>query len=275
MLPFSEILVLFENPILLLGVGVVVGLAHALEPDHAVAMATFAQTTHDQKSKSNKRDIFFVGLRYGLFWGLGHATVILLVLGVITALAMHVPAQLFGAFEVINGVMLIGLGLFAIFRKRFLALFSLRLPVHSHAYDDGTWYSHSHASDDISHNHHHNSCPTPSSNTTHNDEKWHRHGFMASFVGGVHGLMGSGVFAIMFGTLLISDVYAPLTFVSIFCLGSIIGMVALTGMLCVMFGFVSRIKQIPDIIAWAFGSLSLMFGVFMICIGFGFNSLIL
>ena len=73
------------------GVGFVLGLRHALDPDHVVAVTTLAS----QK----------IGLRrtslVGAFWGLGHALSLGAVGGLILALRLTVPPAVSHALEAV------------------------------------------------------------------------------------------------------------------------------------------------------------------------------
>ena len=75
------------------------GMGHAFEPDHLLAVSTLV-ARHDQLRAA---------LKNGLFWGLGHTTMLvifggLLLFGRATFLQSHY-------FEAVVGVMLIGLGI--------------------------------------------------------------------------------------------------------------------------------------------------------------------
>ncbi|MGI4975167.1 MAG: hypothetical protein ACRYGH_39980 [Janthinobacterium lividum] len=77
----------------------VMGMGHAFEPDHLLAVSTLV-ARHDQLRAA---------LKNGLFWGLGHTTMLvifggLLIFGRATFLQS-------GYFEVVVGMMLIGLGI--------------------------------------------------------------------------------------------------------------------------------------------------------------------
>jgi len=77
----------------------VVGMGHAFEPDHLLAVSTLI-TRHDRLGPA---------LKDGLFWGLGHTTMLVLFGSVIIfsrATWLHS-----GYFEAAVGVMLIGLGI--------------------------------------------------------------------------------------------------------------------------------------------------------------------
>src|SRR5258706_9289010 len=111
------------------GVGFVLGLRHALDPDHVVAVTTLAS----QK----------VGLRrtslVGAFWGLGHALSLGAAGGLILALRLTVPPAVSHALEALVAVMLIVLGTLALRRAR-------RWKLHAHPHEhDGTTHVHFHA----------------------------------------------------------------------------------------------------------------------------------
>lgn len=83
----------------------VMGMGHAFEPDHRLAVSTLV-ARHDQLR---------VALRNGLFWGLGHTTMLVIFGGL---LIVGRTAFLQSAyFEVVVGVMLIGLGISRLFDK--------------------------------------------------------------------------------------------------------------------------------------------------------------
>jgi hypothetical protein len=78
---------------------IVVGMGHAFEPDHLLAVSTLV-ARHDRLGPA---------LRDGLFWGLGHTTMLVLFGSIIIfsrATWLHS-----GYFEAVVGVMLIGLGI--------------------------------------------------------------------------------------------------------------------------------------------------------------------
>ncbi|MGG3562380.1 urease accessory protein UreH [Neobacillus rhizosphaerae] len=84
-----------------LGIGFLLGLKHALEPDHIIAVSTIA----------GKQKSLFHSSFLGVFWGLGHT---LTLLGVFLILALtkgSIPQKWGMAFEMGVGVMLIYLGI--------------------------------------------------------------------------------------------------------------------------------------------------------------------
>ena len=60
--------------------GFVLGLRHALDPDHVVAVSTIVSGDPEWRRSS----------RIGIFWGLGHATSLLTVAGLIVAFRINI-----------------------------------------------------------------------------------------------------------------------------------------------------------------------------------------
>jgi sulfite exporter TauE/SafE len=80
--------------------GFTLGIKHATEPDHVIAVSTIASQTK-RLSRSSLA---------GVFWGLGH-TAILLIIGIIViSLGQHIPENLALSLEFFVGIMLVYLG---------------------------------------------------------------------------------------------------------------------------------------------------------------------
>jgi len=78
----------------------VTGFVHALEPDHMAAVTTFVSR--------RPRPLQAVG--FGLRWGLGHSTAILLVGLALIALGVRIPRSVESGLEFGVGTLLLGLG---------------------------------------------------------------------------------------------------------------------------------------------------------------------
>jgi hypothetical protein len=92
----------------LLGLGLLLGLRHALEPDHVAAVAALATRA------PTGRDV----LRVAASWGLGHALVILVVGTAVTAAHLQPPAWLRAHLEGLAGLVLVALGVDVLRRLR-------------------------------------------------------------------------------------------------------------------------------------------------------------
>ena len=179
------------------GFGSLLGMRHALEPDHLAAVSTLVGREH----RGYKAALL------GACWGVGH-TVALLAAGVTLALLRaEMPERLAILFEGAVAVMLIGLGLRAIAQAARLGSIG---PAHLHRHH---WIVHQHSG-----------APA------------HLHIGAWTFarrpliIGAVHGLAGSGALTALVLTTLPSTA-ARLAYTALFGLGSTIGMAALSGLL--------------------------------------------
>jgi ABC-type nickel/cobalt efflux system permease component RcnA len=190
----------------ILGFGLVLGLKHAMEVDHVVAVSTIV---------SQHRNVLRSAL-VGALWGVGH-TASLLVIGVIVlSLRIVIPEQVSTWLEFGVALMIIGLGAMALWR-------SLRKKEHVHV--------HKHSHDGVSHVHLHFHEPE----TRHREAQPHSHavsavGLKPVLIGTMHGLAGSG--ALMLLVLAQSQsVWVGFFCLAIFGLGSIAGMILMSGLI--------------------------------------------
>ena len=87
------------------GLGSLLGMRHALEPDHLAAVSTMVTG-----ERNSVRAAFL-----GVCWGLGHTFSLIVVGTVLVVLRAEMPARIADAFELGVALMLIGLGLRAIY----------------------------------------------------------------------------------------------------------------------------------------------------------------
>jgi high-affinity nickel permease len=80
------------------------GLEHAFEPDHVVAVTTIVSNIKGVRKS----------LVLGTMWGLGHAITILIAGTIVLALRIMIPESMTRLFMIIAGIMLIVLGAFVI-----------------------------------------------------------------------------------------------------------------------------------------------------------------
>lgn len=83
-----------------------IGFAHAFEADHLVAVSSIV----------TRRNNFWLSIKDGIFWGLGHTSIILIV-GVVFILGRFIIHESdFKYFEAIVGFMLVALGFWRLFQ---------------------------------------------------------------------------------------------------------------------------------------------------------------
>ena len=179
------------------GLGSLLGMRHALEPDHLAAVSTMV---------TRERSGYKAAL-IGAWWGLGHTLSLLVVGAVLLVLRAEMTARVSDAFEFSVALMLIGLGWRA---------------VHQAARQGPTGPAHIHQHGHVVHRH----AGVPA----------HVHlgrwtlARRPLLVGAIHGLAGSGALTALVLTTLPTTA-ARITYISLFGLGSTLGMAAMSGVL--------------------------------------------
>ena len=189
-----------------LGFGFLLGLRHALDPDHVVAVTNMA---------TGRKSLWYAGL-IGLLWGIGHAGVLLPVGLIWILLGVEVPAAWAQRFEALVGLVLLAMGLWTLRRYR-----SEQVHAHVHAHDGVThvhFHSHQGGRD---HDHAHDSATTP--------VRAALPSFFPVLIGMAHGLAGSS--AVLLLTLSLVSRREAFPFLMLFSLGSILSMGSLATLL--------------------------------------------
>jgi High-affinity nickel-transport protein len=209
------------------GLGSLLGIRHALEPDHLAAVSTLV-TGERSKLKA---------ALLGACWGIGHTCSLLLVGIVLVVLRADMPVQLADFFEFCVALMLIGLGLRAIY---IAARQGVEGPVHTH--------QHGHLA------HRHEGAPAHIHIGTWTLAR------QPLLVGAVHGLAGSGALTALVLTTLPSTA-ARLTYMAVFGLGSTIGMAMLSGLLGWPLAEISKHRGVLRAVSLMVGLVSTTLGV--------------
>lgn len=190
----------------ILGLGFLLGMQHALEPDHIAAVSSIAAR------RSGIGDI----VKHGLTWGFGHTLTLFVFAGAAIVLGRAIPDAVARPIETAVGIMLVGLGAHVLWR-----VWRDRVHFHRHGHGDGTvhFHAHSHAGETI-----------PHARAMHD----HAHGFRwrTLLVGLMHGMAGSAALLV----LAVSQAPSPalgLGYVALFGIGSMIGMGALSTLIAV------------------------------------------
>jgi ABC-type nickel/cobalt efflux system permease component RcnA len=183
-----------------LAVGGLLGLRHAFEPDHLAAVTTLA-------SRPGQR--LWPAARLGLVWGVGHTATVGLVVLLVIALGIEIPARFWPGAELAVAGLLILLGGTVIWR-----------------YARGRWHmhAHSHQPTAASHLHLHSHAKAGTHDHSHPGSGDARRslGF-----GVMHGVAGSGAIA----ALLVAGVPDPASrflYFAAFGGGTIIGMLVVS-----------------------------------------------
>ena len=221
----------------ILGLGLVYGLKHATEADHIIAVSTIV---------SEHRRLVRAAL-VGALWGLGH-TVSLVIVGVIVlALKVAIPATIAGWLEFAVAIMIITLGLMALRRA-----LKYRSTLHRHRHEHGLG-SHSHF-------HFHDPEADHANSGSHSHQVL-RLGLKPAIVGAVHGLAGSAALTLLVLTQIESPILG-LLYLVVFGIGSILGMLFMSGLVGLPFvlssSSVGRVQYQLQLLA---GILSIVFGI--------------
>jgi cytochrome c biogenesis protein CcdA len=219
-----------------LSLGFFLGLRHALDPDHVVAVSTIVS---EHKSIARSSIV-------GTFWGLGHTASLLAVGLVVIMQKSLIPERVALWMEMCVAAMLIALGANVLWRVA--SERRLRLHAHEHSHDGGPPHKHLHFHAREGHDHRH---------------KILRLGRKPFIVGMVHGVAGSAVL-----TLAVlqhfPSVMLGLAYITLFGLGSVGGMLLMSMMVSLPFALTARrMKAINSGVQVAAGLLSIAFGAIL------------
>jgi hypothetical protein len=211
------------------GLGSLLGMRHALEPDHLAAVSTLV---------TRERGAGRAAL-LGACWGLGHTLALLAVGVVLVVLRAEMPPRMADVFELFVAAMLIGLGARAVYQAARLG-------------PDGPVQTHTHGHGRILHAHH--------SGAAHIHIGTWTLARRPLLIGAVHGLAGSGALtALVLATLPTAS--ARLIYMALFGLGSTIGMAALSGVLGWPLARVGRHRALARAVSLIVGCVSTLLGL--------------
>jgi len=233
---FEEILqqVQTMTPALIMTLGLAIGLQHAFEPDHVAAISTqlLKRNSKSQSIKQIIKEGTFKSSILGALWGAGHTTTLVIMGLLMFVLAINIPSTIFLGLEFLVGVMLVFLA-FTTFSNR--KLFKIK-HMHPHTHENGTVHIHPHE---------------------HNGE--HKHSHKSYIIGCIHGLAGSGSLVVLTATTL-GNIESVLSFILIFGIGSVIGMVLVSSLIGLPFAFTKKISSATKILRYVAGTASLLIG---------------
>ena len=209
------------------GLGSLLGMRHALEPDHLAAVSTLVSS-----EKNGVKAAFL-----GMCWGVGHTISLVAIGALLVVLRTEMPAAASDAFEFGVALMLVALGVRAMYVA---ARQGLAGPAHVH--------HHGHVV------HRHPGAPA------------HVHigawtlARRPLIVGAVHGVAGSGALtALVLATL--PTTAARLSYMALFGIGSTVGMAALSGLLGWPLARVGSHRALARVVSLAVGCVSTALGV--------------
>jgi sulfite exporter TauE/SafE len=167
------------------------GLAHAIEPDHVAAVSVFV-ARYPGRSRA---------VRFCVQWGIGHMLPLLASLGAIALVGTVLPAKAVAVAERVVGVVLVVLGVWLLRQ-----VWSGRLHAHVHEHA-GLTHSHLHAH-------------------RHGNVHAHPHAHAVVGVGILHGLAGSATVLVLAPVVAAPSLFVSGAYIVAFSAGVILAMVA-------------------------------------------------
>jgi ABC-type nickel/cobalt efflux system permease component RcnA len=226
-----------ESPLLaILSLGFFLGLKHATDADHVVAVTTFVS-----RERSLLRSCWI-----GLFWGTGHTFSLAVAGSVLILLRTNISDRLTGWLELGVAAMLVALGarvLYHVWRE------NLHIHKHPHTHMPGKaphvhWHLHAHGKLD-------------------EHSGWLHFSIRPLLVGMVHGAAGTGALML----LVLSTIQSPLQallYIAIFGLGSVAGMLIVSLLLALPLQWAARnLGAGSRMIQTAAGAFSCAFGIYL------------
>lgn len=172
--------------LLLLGFGL--GLTHAFDADHVMAVTSLAS-----REPGWRRTLRFCGA-----WAIGHGLTLLAVGAVVIGLGWHLPQALYGAAEQLVGLVLVALGLWV-----WWDLWRRRVRLRAHRHGD---VAHAHLVADGGHHH----------------RRWADHSPV--FVGVLHGLAGAAPLMALLPSLQAGNAVVGVAYLLVFSVGVLVSM---------------------------------------------------
>jgi hypothetical protein len=230
--------------------GFVLGVQHATDPDHLVAVATIV--TRERR--------FADGALIGALWGVGHLAALALAGAVIIAFRLAVVPQVATGLELLVAAMLVIIG---VLRLRDVARGVDAVPAehltadHDH---DGreVVHSHAHAHDGHVHGHPHVHPSRRLLAAFGGDRR--RLAARAVGIGAVHGMAGSAAVSLLV-LATVPTVAGATAYLFVFGAGTIIGMTALTAVMAYPVAMAARLRRARTALAVGAGVGSIAFGI--------------
>jgi len=249
----------------IIAIGFFLGMRHATDPDHVIAVSTIV---------SQQRNVKRAAL-IGVFWGFGHTLTIFVVGSAIILFNLVIPVRLGLAMELSVGFMLIVLGgwnlvsfMHSVPAAAQLAQTDGQDTLHSHAHIHGDYvHSHPHRHTHQGHDH---AVPNPLAGLDRTMGKSTVYQLLRPLIVGiVHGLAGSAAVALLILVSIRNSSWA-IAYLLVFGIGTIAGMMLITMSIASAFRFVGdRFEAFGRRLALVSGLISMAFGLvlaYQICV---------
>jgi high-affinity nickel-transport protein len=230
--------------------GAVLGLQHATDGDHLVAVATIV----------SRERRFRDGALIGALWGIGHTATLTAVGLALVALDLTMAPRLVAGLEVLVALMLVALGIWRLAdAARGATGVAPDHLVADHDHDGReVVHSHPHAHGHAMHAHPH---VHPSRRLVAALTAGRHGGLRPLVVGAIHGMAGSAAVSLLVLATTRSP-WAAALYLGLFGLGTVAGMTVLTGAMAYPLGVAMRFDRARRAVAVAAGLASVAFGLF-------------
>jgi len=238
----------------IIALGLILGMRHATDPDHVIAVSTIVSREHNVKRSA----------LIGVAWGIGHTLTILLVGSAMILFRIKLPPRIGLSMELAVALMLIALGIKNLSpRLRWRGQAGISLPVDSSSYHSHGDYVHAHRhAGDVGHAHDPHHTPVAIIDNWFQNLGLYTH-LRPFIIGVVHGLAGSAAIALLVLST-ISNLFLAMVYLIVFGLGTVLGMMLITLTMASTFAYGQRrLKVIGRHLGWAAGLVSLVFGFFI------------
>jgi cytochrome c biogenesis protein CcdA len=233
-----------SSALVALSLGLLLGLRHATDADHVVAISTIVSEYRNA----------WRGIWVGASWGLGHTTPLLIVGTAVLFLKGTVAEQ----YERFSPYLEFGVGIMLVFLgvQVFWTLRHRRFHLHEH-FEEVTPHVHLHG---------HQTETEPLEEADHGFFRPGKPFFRLKsyLIGIVHGLAGSAaVMLVVLATDEVTSFWVGIFYILIFGAGTIISMGALTLLMGIPFAVSGQFQRLNAAIAGVAGTGSIVFGVFL------------
>lgn len=251
----------------LLALGFFLGMRHATDADHIIAVSTIVARERNLKGAA----------LVGAMWGVGHTATVMVVGGVVILFGVVIPPKVGLAMEFGVGIMLVVLGLFtlsSVSRHIREQVTHQVAASHTHSHTaPPTGHLHTHAHGDYIHAHSHGHGHSAHGHVEDDTPQARIDRVLGGFgpyllirpliVGVVHGLAGSAAVAL----LVLAAVRDPLwaiAYLALFGVGTVAGMILFTSVLALPIVYAGgRAPSLSVFIRAAAGALSVAFGLYL------------
>jgi ABC-type nickel/cobalt efflux system permease component RcnA len=219
-----------ESLLSILALGFILGIKHAIEPDHVIAVSTIA---------SQSKKLWRSSLA-GVFWGIGHTATLFIVGLILILMKGEMPEKWAMSLEFLVGIMLVYLGVTSILSFK---------NIHTHEHEhDGELHKHFHShKHDSEHEHKHQ----------HKDVSY----IKSMLVGLVHGLAGSAAMVLLTMST-VESVWEGAVYILVFGAGTVVGMLLFTTFIGIPFVLSANKTSVNIKLTQITGGISTIFGIY-------------